>query len=157
MEWLFDNPKVLILIVIVAFPLLKQYLESKKAATEEEDTADPFDSWEQVPGRQTPSVPPPLVRSYMPPPPPLPSREPDSTSLLKRQQDMMDRLKHAKDIKATRATTTGGAAATQGRVSGIGKSTSSTGSGLRGRLRNQSEIRKAIIMREILERPLGLR
>ena len=166
MDWLFDNPKALILIAFVAFSILKRIFESKKNTTGEAEPADdPFESWTQTPETQAPSVPPPLVRvnipppgrRSIPPPPPLPSSAPDIASLLKRQQDMMDRLQHAKDIKATRATTTGGAAATQGRVSGIGKSTSSTGSGLRGRLRSRSEIRKAIIMREILERPLGLR
>lgn len=168
MDWLFDNPKALILIAFVAFSLLKRFLESKKATTEEEDTPDPFESWTQPPGRQAPSVPPPLVkgnipppgRRSIPPPPPLPSREPDIASLLKRQQDMMDRLQHAKDIKVTKdskATITGGAVATQGRVSGSGKSTATTGSGLRARLRNCGEIRKAIIMREILDRPIGLR
>lgn len=169
MDWLFDNPKALILIAIVAFSLLKRYLDSKKAAAEEADTSDPFETWEQVPERPAPSVPPPLVRGgiprlagrSIPPPPPLPSREIDNASLLKRQQDMMERLQHAKDIKADRANKankaniTGGAAETQDRVSGTGKST--TGQGLRGRLRNRSEIRKAILMREILDRPLGMR
>jgi hypothetical protein len=172
MDWLFDNPKVFLLVAVVAFSLIKRVLESKKAAENSPaDDEDPFESWEPVPQRQAPSVPPPLVRGHIPqlrgrsipPTPPLPSREPDTSSLLKRQQDMMDRLQHAKDIKAamaakgTKATTTGGAAATQGRVSRAGKSAATTGQGLRGRLRNRSEIRKAIIMREILDRPVGLR
>ena len=75
----------------------------------------------------------------------------------------MERLRQAKEIKAARvtkinkATTTGGAAATQGRVSKTGKSAATAMPGLRGRLRNRDEIRKAIILREILDRPLGLR
>jgi hypothetical protein len=161
MDWFFDNPKVFLLIAIVAFSLIKRILESKKSAEEPPvEDEDPFESWEQVPERQMPSVPPPLVKVGVPPPfrrsvpPPLLREEPDTASLLKRQQDMMERLQRAKETKAT---TTGGAAATQGRVSGVGKSAHAAGAGLRARLRNRNEIRKAVIMREILERPLGLR
>ena len=90
----------------------------------------------------------------------------DTAAQLRRQQDLQERLRQIRASKtpatggATKATTTGGAAATRSRVSAAQHHVSTaqhTKTSLPGSLRNRKEIRHAILMREILGPPVGLR
>ncbi|MEN9535028.1 MAG: hypothetical protein RIR37_301, partial [Verrucomicrobiota bacterium] len=60
-----------------------------------------------------------------------------------------------RQIRESKAITTGNAAATRERNAGKGKAVVTTS--LRKTLRNRSELRKAVITREVLGTPLGLR
>ena len=168
MDWIFDNFQIVVLIAVVIASLAKRFLEAKTAEkqTRDEmpDEGDIFDSgedWQPMSGQPQPSVPPPLVRQTPPPlvfeSPPRHSREHEAEVILKRQKDMQERLRQ---IKESKTTTSGGAAATSARVSATQsrvKPIKPAKAGLRGALRNPKEIRRAIVMREILGPPVGLR
>jgi hypothetical protein len=75
---------------------------------------------------------------------------------MKRQMELQERLRK---LRETKAVTTGGAVATRSRATEIktpqtGQAAAAT---LRGTLRRKGPVRRAIVMREILGPPLGLR
>ena len=159
MDWIFDHFQIVVLIAIVLGSVAKQFLEAKAAerrAREERDTEgdifDPGEDWEP-PRQPAPSVPPPLMRTSPPPlarqagPPPLVS---ESETILKRQQEMQERLRQIKDAK--RAATPDPVTRTRKK-----QAVTTASPSLRGALRHPREIRRAIVMREILGPPLGLR
>jgi hypothetical protein len=80
----------------------------------------------------------------------------EAAKALKHQQDLAERLRQ---IRETKATTTGGAAATRARVAakGVAKSAAQVPASIRARLRDPVEVRRAFVMREILDTPVGLR
>jgi hypothetical protein len=173
MDWIFDHLNVVIVLGFVIASLAKHLLDAKTAEREtpdemsdEEEVFGPDQGWPQA----KPAVPPPLVRhAPPPPPPPLPpspivragppqhSREYENDVILKRQQDMQDRIRQ---IKESKANTTGGASATRARVAASqsnAKTVQPAKASLGASLRNPREIRRAVVMREILGPPLGLR
>jgi hypothetical protein len=79
----------------------------------------------------------------------------EAASVMQRQQDMMDRLQNAKEAKAQRAKLAGSSHRSS-RKPGKTAEVSLVG-GLRGILRNRNEIRRAVILREVLDPPLGMR
>jgi hypothetical protein len=167
MDWIFDNFQILALVGIAFASWLKHRFDTKMAEREEQRTLDdedydPADDWETRQNPPAPSVPPPLV---WPTPPPLTrevpaqpySRESEADLILKRQHDMQERIRQ---IKESKANISGGAAATKAQVAAARGKTQppqTAKSGLRQSIRNPREIRKAVIMREILGPPLGLR
>jgi hypothetical protein len=80
----------------------------------------------------------------------------EAARALKHQQDLAQRWQQ---IRETKATTTGGAAATRARVErrGSAKVASPAPASIRARLKDRGELRRAFIMREILDPPVGLR
>jgi ribosomal protein L17 len=79
---------------------------------------------------------------------PLPDRE------LERQNALREQLRQIREAKVI---TTGNAAATRERAKAKGKAAAPVTTSLRGSLRNRSELRKAVITREVLGTPVGLR
>lgn len=167
MDWIFDHFQIVALIVIVIGSLVKRFLEAKAENGRPPD--EPFDPTEifgpserRHPDEPKPSVPPPLVRTTPPPlvrqaMPAQPLVEERDAALLKRQQDMQERLRQ---IKESKANTSGGAAATNARVSAArtpAKAFLPATSGIRKSLRERKEIRRAFVLREILGPPAGLR
>jgi type IV secretory pathway VirB10-like protein len=175
MNWISDHFQIVILVLFAFGSWLKHHLESKaeekaraerqrEQAEDEFEEEPPFDDWK--PEFQTPAPPvvppPPPVLSAPPPPPPVPrqahSRKDESDTVLRRQLDLQERLRV---IKESKAQTSGGAAATRLRVAA-----SQTGSqapqldersGLHQSLRNRKNLRRGIVIREILGPPLALR
>ena len=158
MDWIFDNFQILAIVGLALASWLKKRADDKAAEREEqearreleepEEIFGPYEAW-GAPYQQP--APPPLVRVA---PPPIPVFETEGE--LKRQMEMQERLRQ---LRETKAVTSGGAAATRARTKD-GKTTKTAAAvpvGLRGALRNHGEIRRAIIMREILGPPLGLR
>ena len=87
----------------------------------------------------------------------------EQTAMLQRQQDLQNQLQQLKEQRKA-ATTTGGAAVTSARAlaaiqRGGGKAATAPikKAGLKASLRRRSEIRRAVVMREILGPPVGLR
>lgn len=168
MDWLFDHFQLVVLVGLALASWLKHRMDAKTAEREErgempdaEDVFGPGEGWGPTPAPPLPSVPPPLVRQVPPPlvrdSTPQYSRESEAEVILKRQLDMQERIRQ---IKASKATTSGGASATRARVAASqshAKAAQPGKSGLRGVLRNPKEIRRAIVMREILGPPVGLR
>ena len=170
MEWIFDNFQVVALIAIVIGSLAKRFLEAKaeerqaRERMDDQDDGEVFDPEEwQVPEQPAPSVPPPLYRQVPPPlvrqaaPHALPVEQHEIEAVLQRQLEMQERLRQ---IRETKVVTTGGAAATSSRVSAAqshAKPLVPVKAGLRGALRSGKEIRRAVVLREVLGPPVGLR
>jgi hypothetical protein len=158
MNWIFDNLQIVVLVLLGVGSLVKSVLESKaKAAREREETYNPEDvfapdeEYGEPQRRPMPSVPPPLRQAGY-----EMEAASETARALKHQQDLAERLRQ---IRETKATTTGGAAATRARVAakGVAKSSVQVPSSVRARLRNPAEVRRAFVMREILDPPVGLR
>lgn len=170
-DWLLDHSQFLIIIAFALASWVKHRAEQKKAAAEEEaerarrgGMADDGEEemtgpdWDWQPPAAYPEPPPlpqapvPMARSA---PPPLRVDMAEVDAVLKRQADMQERLRQIKETKA--AITTGDAAATRTRVSPSRQPAHSGKSGLRASLRDAGQTRRAVVLREILGPPLGLR
>lgn len=185
MDWIFDHLKFVIIAIFIIGSIVKSRLEGK--GTGPDDLPDPRrrnapekrrdapdQSYRKTPQR-IPSVPPPLTRVNVPasvPSPPVSqpqtaynytipgaaaAAQDEAARMLKHQQDL---AAHLSQIQATKATTTGGAAATRARIAaskGKAKSFVPGPISIRARLRNPAEARRALVMREILDKPVGLR
>lgn len=164
MNWIFDNFQIVVLVLLGVGSLVKTMLESKanqkREQEEEYDPGDVFAPDEDYREPAMPSVPPPLTRRVVP----HSQRESgydeafaiETAKALKHQQDLAERLRQ---IRETKATTTGGAAATRARVANkdVARSAVQVPAGIRARLRDPLEVRRAFVMREILDPPVGLR
>lgn len=175
MQWIIDHFQVVILIGLGLASWLKARMDAKNAAPEEEDDAAEYTE-PASPSRRAPSVPRPLQRST---PPPLqrptfdPARQSPGTTAstqaayeaaheaaaaLKHQQDLEERLRQ---IRENKTNTSGNAAVTRARATAKNRRTNSPTLAIpasyKSRLRDPAELRRAFVMREILEAPLGLR
>lgn len=169
MDWIFEHFQIVILIALALASVVKRRIDMKTAEREGrqaggEEAGDgevfgPGEGWPQPPAHA------PLVRQSPPPitrpplPPTLPLDPYQDSAMLKRQQELQQRLRK---IRATKTTTTGGAAATRSRVSAAQRHPSAEqaaaqAGGLRASLHHRPETRRAILMREILGPPVGLR
>ena len=167
MKWIFEHFQIVVVIVVALASLVKHRKDLAQTEDEErrarEDMADDEEVLGPARDRQPPqpSVPPLVVKKALPPlaragHAPRPGLS-DEALILKRQQDIQERLRQ---IQATKATTTGGAAATRTRVSAAQrhpKAVTIAKTGLRASLHSRQDIRRAIVLREILGPPLGLR
>jgi hypothetical protein len=170
MDWIFDNFSILAIVGIAMASWLKARADAKEAERQEREAREemgetdeeifgPDEPWREVQPPPMQSQPPPLV--VMPrTPPPLPNFESQAESELKRQMQLQEKLK---DLRESRSVTTGGALATKTRnnAKNLATPTSteriSPPTKLRGVLRQRSEIRRAVILREVLGPPVGLR
>ncbi|MEY4244872.1 MAG: hypothetical protein RLZZ245_2457 [Verrucomicrobiota bacterium] len=168
MNWILDNLQIVIIVVLALGSWLSSRMEAKKKAQEEmeyEETYEPEPEPAPMPRPQA-SVPPPLVRPVLRQtlPPELPTAAAryeaaaEAASVLKHQRDLEERLRQ---IRETKANTTGGAAATRNRLASKGQPTprpsAATLPSIRSSIRKRSELRRDIVMREVLGSPLGLR
>jgi len=166
MDWIFDNFQILAIVGIALASWLKARSDAKAAEREErrareemgqpeEDVFGPGEPWNEPQQWEMPPAPPPLVVKPQTPPP-IPAAALAAEAELKRQMQLQERLR---ELRETRAVTTGGAAATRTRTATrqTGQTAAVVPTSLRGVLRNRSEIRRAVILREVLGPPLGLR
>ena len=165
MNWLLDHLTYVIIIAFAFASWVKNRAEAKNAEAEErrargemtndETIFEAEDDWQVPPNAPAPSVPPPLMREATPPPLRVGTVEIDA--ILQHQRDIEERLQH---IKGIRATTSGNAAVTRARVAAAGKPKKTVILGktsLRDSLRDPNQTRRAIVLREILGPPVGLR
>lgn len=157
MDWIRDHLQIVVIVLLALGSWIKSRMDAK--AAEQQETYEPEpEPPPMMERRREPSVPPPLVIPSAPPRIPMAEYEKarEAAETLKHQQDLEARLR---EIRETKANTSGGAAVTRARVASkrLGKPTAVVPVSLRSRLRDQSEVRRAIVMREILDPPLGLR
>jgi hypothetical protein len=162
MSWLLDNLQIVIIVVIALGSWLSSRMESKKQEEEEVEDGDFYETEAPAPTRQ-PSVPPPLdrrlERQVLPPVRPafIEERANEAEAMLKHQRSLEERLRQ---IRETKANTTGGAAATRLRAAAKNappKAPTLAPLTIRASLRKRSEIRRDMVMREILGPPVSLR
>ena len=158
MDWIFDHFQIVLIVALAFASWLKNRYEQKQAEREareagelpdEEEIFGPYETWQPEP---IPNQPPPIptyeTYNELPPQEPAPNRE------LERQNALREQLRQIREAKAI---TTGNAAATRERANRKGKAAAPATTSLRGMLRNRSELRKAVITREVLGTPVGLR
>jgi ribosomal protein L12E/L44/L45/RPP1/RPP2 len=167
MDWIFDNFQIVALVALAMASWFKSRMDAKAAEREEqrarEEMAErgeveesdfgPDEPWQEVLTRPEPAQPPPLFRAN---PPPVPVAVFDTDAELKRQMELQERLRQARESKAV---TTGGAAATRKLTASkqTGYAAAGVRNGLREIVRKRGEIRRAVVLREILGPPLALR
>lgn len=164
MDWIFDHFQIVILIALGIGSVVKSLLESKarqKQESEEEyDPGEVFAPDDEYRPPAMPSVPPPITRQIVPPPQRKSGYDEavaiETAKALKHQRELAERLRQ---IRETKATTTGGAAATRARISakGAAKPPAQVPVSIRRSLRDPREVRRAFVMREILDPPVSLR
>ncbi|MEI8036867.1 MAG: hypothetical protein WCJ14_00620 [Verrucomicrobiota bacterium] len=172
MKWLFEHFQIVVLIGFALVSLAKRRKDLAQAGEEERRAREEMAEDAEVLGTDRhppPALPPPVAR-HLPQlvvkkaAAPLaragqaaPVVAAADARILKQQQELMARLQQIRDTKAT---TTGGAAATRSRVSAAQrhpKAAPVATSGLRASLHSRKDIRRAVVLREILGPPVGLR
>ena len=167
MDWIFDHFQIVILVLLGFGSMVKSIFDAKAKQAEERKaemhppSEVPLDDDTSY-RKNAPLVPPPpLHRPATPPPLRMAGYEMEAANeaakTLKHQQELAARLRQ---IRETKATTTGGASATRARVAakkGATKSTLQNPLALRQRLRDPAEVRRAFVLKEILDPPVGLR
>jgi hypothetical protein len=157
MSWIFDNLQILVLVLFAVGSLVKKINESRTTAKQPPRPADlpepMFETDEESSTFDWPEEP--------PAPAPLPGAmieaQLEAAEALKHQQELAS---HLQQLRETKASTTGGAAATRARVASKGATKPQLAPiplSLRARLKNPTEIRRAIVLREILGPPVSLR
>ncbi len=161
MSWIFDNLQILVLVLFAVGSLVKKINESRTTAKQPPRPADlpepMFETDEESSTFDWPEEPP----APAPAPAPLPGAmieaQLEAAEALKHQQELAS---HLQQLRETKASTTGGAAATRARVASKGATKPQLAPirlSLRARLKNPTEIRRAIVLREILGPPVSLR
>jgi hypothetical protein len=168
-DWIFDHLQIVVLVVLGIGSMVKSMFDakSKQAAEREADRnptpevpLDDDTSYRKSLRKTLPTVPPPLTRPATPPPLRMAGYDAEAANeaakVLKHQHDLAERMRQ---IRANKATTTGGASATRARIAskGVAMPLKQTPLTLRRRLRDSGEVRQAFVMREILDPPVGLR
>ena len=158
MDWIFDHFQILLIVGLAFASWLKSRHDTKQAEREareagelpdEQEIFGPYETWEPEPmTNQPPPIPSHSARNA------LPAREPAPNRELERQNALREQLRQIREAKTI---TTGNAAATRERANAKGKAPVVVTASLRGMLRNRGELRKAVITREILGAPVGLR
>ncbi len=154
-EFITNNIKILIFVGAAVLWVIGKISEARKNKEEqqqpqqepwspEDDGYEPHERQEPVPPPYRPMVPPPLPRAVAAPD--LPSEERE----LARQRAMQERLSALRQERdaVSKAAKKPAKAKPQPMVSP---------SSLKARLRDRRELRRAIVMREILDPPVGLR
>lgn len=174
MDWILNNLQIVGAIVVAAAYWLNQSREAKALEKERQRRAaegvpeeeelfefpEDFDPelLEEWPKRQAP----PLVQVT---PPPLPGASPtagsqvltqNNSTELERQEHLMERLRQVRSER--NQSPASGASATQKRVAAKRLPTAVAAPiGLKARLRDRGEVRRAIVLREVLGPPVGLK
>jgi type IV secretory pathway VirB10-like protein len=165
MDWISEHLQIVGAIVVAAAYWLNQAREAKAAEKErqrraaeglpEEEEEFEFEEEEieaEVMGRR--AVPPPLVQVKPPALPGPPVLTQNNSTELQRQEQLMDRLRQVRAERS--ASPASGAAATQRKVAAKGKGVASAVPiGLKARLRDRGEVRRAMVLKEILGKPVG--
>lgn len=176
-EFIEEHLRVIIFVVIVGIALLQKILDAAKARKQQpgpsmEEIFGPDGQQSPTPSRRKPYTPPPLVRTApMPagppplrqapppaPPPPLrgmssvASATTNTDAELARQRQLEERIRALREASATAAPEPPAATApTAHRPATVHHGV------LHRRLRHPREIRRAFILKEILDRPVGVR
>jgi hypothetical protein len=156
MKWILENFQI-VLFVVVAFLLwlkgvVEKMMERRQVREKIPDSEDRFDPEHYSE---------PEGGSRLPPPLPKVGRDTSvgGAPVRVRRKAAPREHRHRKPKAITKATTTGGAAATSAALAakGMEKPAGTTSGGLRKRLRSSGEIRRGIVLREILGPPVSLR
>ncbi len=176
MSWILDHLNIVIVGVLVLGSFLKSRFEALKQDAQEPEEFPEVDSHEESRRHRPPLmpyVPPPVERtpSAAAPAQQSPELQPvfaatrsqsgamtasadEAAAVLQNQRDIEERLRM---IRAARPAKGSPKSPVQTRSHKPASVTACVTSSIRGQLRNPAELRRAIVLREILDRPVGLR
>lgn len=184
MDWVFDNLNIIAFLAAGIAYWLNSMRQAKEEARQEREAAELEDYREesyQPPPQAEVFLPPPATPPPLPGPPLVrpPRGAPELAPTLRRTpsqqltmaqdayQAELDRQKALEErlvsLRQSREKRGGGAShmkralANRGAEQTIGKSEALTSPGIRARLRDRTEAKRAIVMREILGTPVGMR
>lgn len=170
MNWILENFENIAIAVVVLGSFIKKIMDARtQKSAERDESADGAEEVNEVPLDQDQSYrkvlrPAPVLVTRDPVPPPLPVfKEEAAAEAAQELQHQLALAARLRQIRETKATTSGGAAATRARVAASQTSSQSKSLNpqqplsLRARVRSSTEVRRAIILREILDRPVSLR
>lgn len=164
-----DNLQPLVILAIVVVTLVKKVLDGQRANKSDprptlEDIFGPDAAPGETDHRPRPMVPPPVRQTTMPPPlrqattpPPLhrgavAAPAGDANAELARQRSIEERIRKIRDAKLKAQ-----AASAPVHEVPVAHRQAPISHGLKLRLHHRKELRRAFILKEILDRPLGLR
>lgn len=176
MSWILEHINLVIIGALVIGSFLKSRFDALKQDQQEPDELPDFETYEETQRSSPPAMP------YVPPrvertPPQVPvqrsaERPPvfaatrsqsgamtasadEAAIILQKQRDIEERLRV---IREARPAKSGSKSSIRPRaITGKPVPVAAVPTSIRGRLRNPSELRRAIVMREILDPPVGLR
>lgn len=160
MDIILDN---IVLILFVIGGAIAQWIKARAEAGQNQDTGyNPTDFEEMMEEeerrRSRPAVPPCCPAASLPSVTRRNVREPepsayDVSSELARQQQIAEKLKEAKRTRGAREMSE----SLNPKQHATSDRLSASGSSLKSRLGNRRELREALVLKEILEKPVGLR
>ena len=150
-DFISENLKPIIIAVIVVVALVRKIMEGINAnqpsqGPTPEEIFGPDSEPGELPRRRVPTVPPPLQRGRMAAP------TGDMNEELARQRAMEERIKKIRDAKLKAQ-----AASAPVHQVPVAHRQAPISHGLNRRLHSSKELRHAFILKEILDRPVGLR
>jgi hypothetical protein len=159
MNWLLEHFQVVAIVALIVGSMVRKFLEAKaeeREARRRMESSPPAEEysepWEPMSEFE---LPPPVPQMTIEPaPPPLPSFDERQAAILQRQAEIEEQLRGIRESKAAKK-------ARPARMAKPAKMTaaaspSKTG-GIRSMLRDRRSARRAIVLREILGSPTGLR
>jgi len=168
MDWLLEHFQFVAIALLIAGSMIRKFLEAKAEEQEArrrmeqpgppEEAFEPFEPggpWESFEPFEPapPPIPQPPAQS---PPPPVTAFESQQAAILQRQAEIEEKMRRiregrtAKQARQAKPARTAKPAATA-----LPTKTSSTS--IRSTLRNRGSARRAIVLREVLGQPVGLR
>ncbi len=174
MSWILEHLNLVIVVVLVIGSFLKSRFDALKQDAQEAEDSSEFDTHEETQRHGPPLMPyvPPRVDRTPPAVPVQHTPEPApifaathsqsgalsasaDEAILQQQRDIEERLRA---IRAAQPAKGSKKAPVRSQVSNRKPAAiASVPSSIRGHLRNPAELRRAIVLREILDRPVGLR
>lgn len=156
MTWILEHLQLVLIVGLGLAGWLKSRYDAQNEAQEHEEEeilAPPTN-------RPVPTRPPPMPRTGAPPPlVSLSAVHEQDARELRRQQELAERLRIIRENTKPRKSSAG--QATAGRARGTPQrgaaAAAKPGLTLRNRLHDPAEIRAAVVLREVLDRPVGLR
>jgi len=152
LEWIFEHPQIVLFVGAAVFFWIKERIFGAKKVKDTDGEQWPGDAGEVVdwgepsrPSRRPPTLPPPLTRVVV-----QEVREDQAAQVLKHQMELQQRL--AK-IRASQQQQAAKPAAAPKKPAAVAARADS----YRARLRNPAELRRTLVMKEILDPPVSLR
>ena len=162
-DFLTKNPQLVFFLIIFVVFVVQKILEVGRAKREaEQERAGPqvedyYPEDESVPAPYPPYFPPPLPTESRATPPALPRAAPrviEPDAELVRQAELEERIRR---IRQTKAQMTPTAPLAPPAPHGVRQAAPRQGGVLLNRLRRPQEVRRAVLIKEILDKPLALR
>jgi len=155
MDIILDNLKLIIGVAVAFFWIIGKISESKKASQQQRDEQEPwqpdedYENWE--PEAAQGGQPPPIPYGRTGAPPPLPMFVAASEEELNRQRVMQEKLAALRSQRNAASS----AKKAPGKKTVVPAAPASLS--IKARLRDRKEVRRAFVMREILDPPVGMR